>query len=117
MNNLCYNTDVNRTKEVIDMTGKKSQYKYKFSSIETNILTNNTRQEFKEYSTGPWINTHPFEIELDTKEIDLHVYIDITDMSEFTDDSDERMVTLGVIPSFNSLTDSCQKNNTKSIYG
>ena len=91
------------------MTEEKNQYKYKFSSMKTNLLTNDTRQEFKEYHAGLWINTYPFKVELDTKEIDLHVYIEITDMSEFTDDSDERIVTLGVIPSFNSLTDSCQE--------
>lgn len=91
------------------MTEGQNQYKYEFSSMKTNMLTNKTKQEFEEYYAGLWINTHPFKVELDTKEIDLHVYIDITDMPEFTDDSDKRIVTLGVIPSFNSLTDSCQE--------
>ena len=84
-------------------------YKYEFASMKTNTLADNTRQEFEEYNTNLWINTHPFRVELDTKEVDLHFYIEITDMSEFTDDSDECIVTLGVIPSFNSLTDSCQE--------
>lgn len=88
---------------------KKNQYKYEFSSMKTNMLYDDTRQEFEEYHVGLWINTHPFKVELDTKEVDLHVYIDIMDMSEFTDDSDECIVTLGVIPSFNSLTDNCQE--------
>ena len=91
------------------MTEKKDQCKYKFSNMKTNMLADKTKQEFKEYHSGLWINTHPFKVELDTKEVDLHLYIDITDMSEFTDDSDECMVTLGVIPGFNSLTDSCQE--------
>lgn len=91
------------------MTEEKKQYKYEFSSMKTNMLTDKTKQEFEEYYAGLWINTHPFKVELDTKEVDLHVYIDITDMSEFTDDSDERIVTLGVIPSFDSLTGSCQE--------
>lgn len=91
------------------MTEGKNQYKYEFSSMKTNMLTDKTKQEFEEYYAGLWINTRPFKVELDTKEVDLHVYIDITDMSEFTDDSNERIVTLGVIPSFDSLTDSCQE--------
>lgn len=91
------------------MTKEKNQYKYEFSSMKTNMLTDKTKQEFEEYHPNLWINTRPFKVELDTKEIDLHVYIDITDMSEFTDNSDEYIVTLGVIPSFNSLTDSCQE--------
>ena len=91
------------------MTEEKDQYKYEFSDMKTNILTDKTKQEFEEYYSGLWINVHPFKVELDTKEVDLHIYINITDMSEFTDDSDECIVTLGVIPNFNSLTDTCQE--------
>lgn len=91
------------------MTEEKKQYKYEFSSMKTNMLTDKTKQEFEEYYAGLWINTRPFKVELDTKEVDLHVYIEITDMSDFTDDSNERIVILGVIPSFDSLTDSCQE--------
>ena len=91
------------------MTEQKNQYKYEFSNMKTNTLTDEIKQEFKKYYANIWINTHSFKVELDTKEVDLHVYISITDMSEFTYDSDEYLVTLGVIPSFNSLTDSCQK--------
>lgn len=92
------------------MTEQKNQYKYEFSNIKTNLLTDKIKQEFKGYYESLWINTHSFKVELDTKEVDLHVYISITDMSEFTYDSDEYLVTLGVIPSFNSLTDSHQES-------
>lgn len=79
--------------------------KYKFNNITTNELD---KQTFNNFESGcddhVFINKNSFTVELDTKDIELHIYIQHIDMQEFTDDDNSQVVQLGVIPSFTSLS-------------
>lgn len=79
--------------------------KYEFDNITTNELDKQTFNNFENsYDDHIFINKKPFTVELDTKDIELHVYIQHIDMREFTDDDNLQVVQLGVIPSFTSLS-------------
>ena len=79
--------------------------KYKFDNISTQELDKQTCNNFEScYDDYTLINKEPFTVELDTKDIELHVYIRHIDIREFTDDDSSQVVQLGVIPSFNSLS-------------
>lgn len=83
----------------------KTSMKYEFDNITTNELDKQTFNNFENgYDDNTLINKEPFTVELDTKDIELHVYIRHIDMREFTDDDNSQVVQLGVIPSLNSLS-------------
>ena len=93
------------------MTTAKQKYNYNFCGISTNNeLTDRINNMFEEYYDGTLIKKKPFKVYLDTKEISLHTYIETTYMSEYSDDDNSCIVTLGVIPNFNSLTDKHKEN-------
>lgn len=93
------------------MTTSKQKYKYNLCGISTNgELTDKIKDMFEECYDGTLIKKEPFKVYLDTKEIALHTYIETTYMSEYSDDDNTCIVTLGVIPDFNSLTEKYQEN-------
>ena len=76
--------------------------KYEFAGISTEQYTD--IKNFIEYEdNGLIIETEPFTVELDDKEVKLHLYIEDLDMSEY-DNTDEHIISVGVIPSFDSLS-------------
>lgn len=93
------------------MTTEKQRHKYNFCGISTNNeLTDKIKGIFEEYYDGTLIKREPFKVYLDTKEVTLHTYIETTYMSEYSDDDNNYIVTLGVIPDFNSLTEKHKEN-------
>ena len=77
--------------------------KFEFSGMSTEQY--NDIKEFIEYQdNGLIIETVPFTVELEDKEIELYLYIEDLDMSEF-DTITDHIVSIGVIPSFDSLSE------------
>lgn len=84
--------------------------KYEFSGISTEQFNKNDREtKFTETYDGTLIENEPFTVELDSKEVKLHLYIEDTDMSEY-DDTKEHIITIGIVPAFESLTEEHQKD-------
>lgn len=82
---------------------------YEFAGISTEQYTD--IKEFIEYQDNELIiETVPFTVELEDKEVELYLYIEDLDMSEF-DTVTDHIVSIGVIPSFDSLS----KDNQESI--
>lgn len=82
----------------------EKQYKYNFCGFSTDKLTNETKNIFIERYDNILIKKYPFKVSLETKEIDVYTYIEVTDISEYIEDDNKYIVTLGIIPSFDSLT-------------
>lgn len=83
--------------------------KFEFSGISTDNFVD--IKEFIEYQdSGLIIETVPFTVELENKEVELYLYIEDLDMSEF-DTTTDHIVSIGVIPSFDSLS----KDNQEKI--
>lgn len=83
--------------------------KFEFSGISTEQYED--IKEFIEYQdNGLIIETVPFTVELENKEVELYLYIEDLDMAEF-DDTTDHVVSIGIIPSFDSLS----KDNQESI--
>ena len=77
--------------------------KYEFAGISTDNYTD--IKEFIEYQdSGLIIETVPFTVELESKEVELYLYIEDLDMSEY-DTTTDHIVSIGVIPSFDSLSE------------
>ena len=70
---------------------------------------NMTTEDFKED-----IKKTPFTVELENKEVELHIYIEDLDMGEYGEDTGH-YISIGVIPSYNSLSDD-NKNNIISQF-
>lgn len=82
---------------------------YEFSGISTEQYED--IKEFIEYQdSGLIIETVPFTVELEDKEVELYLYIEDLDMAEF-DTVTDHIVSIGVIPSFDSLS----KDNQEKI--
>lgn len=83
--------------------------KFEFSGISTEQYED--IKEFIEYQDqGLIIETVPFTVELENKEVELYLYIEDLDMSEY-DTVTDHVISIGVIPSFDSLS----KDNQEKI--
>ena len=82
--------------------------KYEFDGLKTEQFDPQDREQFHEGYNGILIDPESFTVELENKEVELHLYIEDIDMSEY-EDTQDHYVTLGVIPSFKSLSESNQQ--------
>lgn len=77
--------------------------KFEFSGMSTDNFVD--IKESREYQgSGLIIETVPFTVELENKEVELYLYIEDLDLSEF-DISTDHEISIGVIPSFDSLSE------------
>ena len=83
--------------------------KYEFDGISTEQFNEQDREtKFTETYDGILIEKEPFTVELD-KEVQLHLYIEDIDMSEY-EDSTDHIITIGVVPTFESLSEKHQQD-------
>lgn len=78
---------------------------YKFSTMTTEQFNEQDMDKFENYFDQVWISKEPFKVQLDSKDVDLHLFIEYMDLSEYMEDTQTQEVSIGIIPSFNSLTD------------
>ena len=82
--------------------------KFEFAGMSTDNYTD--IKEFIEYQdNGLTIETVPFTVELENKEVELYLYIEDLDMAEF-DTVTDHVISIGVIPSFDSLSEKNKEN-------
>ena len=82
-----------------------TEKQYKFSTMTTEQFNEKDMDNFTNHYDTIWISKEPFKVELDTKEIELHLFIEYLDMSEYTADCNTQEISIGVIPTFDSLSD------------
>ena len=82
-----------------------TEQQYKFSTMIAEQFNEQNMDNFTNYFDTLWISKEPFKVELDTKEIELHLFIEYLDMSEYTADCNTQEISIGVIPTFDSLSD------------
>lgn len=92
-----------------------AEKQYKFSTMTAEQFNEQDMDNFTNYFDTVWISKEPFTVELDTKEIELHLFIEHLDMSEYTADCNTQEISIGVIPTFNSLSDK-HKNDLLSQF-
>ena len=90
-----------------------TEQQYKFSTMTTEQFNEQDMDNFTNHFDTIWISKEPFKVQLDTKEIELHLFIEYLDMSEYTADCNTQEISIGVIPTFDSLSDK-NKNNILS---
>ena len=83
--------------------------KYEFDGISTEQFNEQDRELFTEYYDGILIEKDNFTVELDSKEVKLHLYIEHIDMSEY-EDTDDQIISIGVVPAFESLSEEHQQD-------
>lgn len=88
--------------------------KYEFDGISTEQFNEKDRELFTEYYDGTLVEKDSFTVELDDKEIKLHLYIRDIDMSEY-DDTEEHIILIGVVPTFESLSEKNQQHYLKQF--
>lgn len=77
--------------------------KFEFAGMSTDNFVD--IKEFIEFQdSGLMIETVPFTVELENKEVELYLYIEDLDMSEY-DTTTDHVISIGVIPSFDSLSE------------
>ena len=80
--------------------------KYEFNGLTTETLTELDKEAFKEIYETVLIKTIPFTVELENKTVELHTFIEDIDLAELGDeDTTDHVITIGIIPSFNSLSE------------
>lgn len=78
--------------------------KFEFSGMSTDNFVD--IKEFLEYQdSGLMVETVPFTVELENKEVELYLYIEDLDMSEYDTTTTDHVISIGVIPSFDSLSE------------
>ena len=82
-----------------------TEQQYKFSTMTAEQFNEKDMDNFTNHFDTIWISKEPFKVQLDTKEIELHLFIEYLDMSEYTADCNTQEISIGVIPTFNSLSD------------
>ena len=82
-----------------------TEQQYKFSTMTAEQFNEKDMDNFTNHFDTIWISKEPFKVELDTKEIELHLFIEYLDMSECIADCNTQEVSIGVIPTFDSLSD------------
>lgn len=83
--------------------------KYEFDGISTEQFNETDRELFTESYDGTLIENSSFTVELENKNVELHIYIEDVDMSEY-EDSEDHVITLGVVPNFDSLSEKHQED-------
>lgn len=78
---------------------------YKFSTMTTEQFSEQAMNNFENYFEQVWISKEPFTVQLNSKNIDLHLFIQHIDLSEYTEYMQLHEISIGIIPSFNSLTE------------
>ena len=92
-----------------------AEKQYKFSTMTAEQFNEQDMDNFTNYFDTVWISKEPFTVELDTKDIKLHLFIEYLDMSECIADCNTQYVSIGVIPTFDSLSDK-HKNDILSQF-
>ena len=92
-----------------------TEQQYKFSTMTTEQFNEQDMDNFTNHFDTIWISKEPFKVQLDTKEIELHLFIEYLDMSECIADCNTQEISIGVIPTFNSLSDK-HKNDLLSQF-
>ena len=82
-----------------------TEQQYKFSTMTAERFDEKDMDNFTNHFDTIWISKEPFKVQLDTKEIELHLFIEYLDMSEYTADCNTQEISIGVIPTFDSLND------------
>ena len=82
---------------------------YEFDGMSTEQFNPQDRELFTEYYNGVLVEKEPFTVELDDKEVQLHLYIEHIDMSEYKD-TDDQIISIGVVPAFESLSEKHQED-------
>ena len=82
-------------------------YKYEFNGISTNGEPN--RDLFTEMYDNILIKNKTFTVELEDKEVELHIFIEDIDMAEF-DNCVDHIISIGVVPAFKSLSKKHQED-------
>lgn len=78
--------------------------KFEFDGMSTDNYVD--IKEFLEYQDRELIiETVPFTVELENKEVELYLYIEDLDMSEYDTSTTDHVISIGVIPSFDSLSE------------
>lgn len=86
------------------MKGNVKMSKFEFNGISTEQYED--IKEFIEYQDrGLIIETVPFTVELENKEVELYLFIEDLDMSEYDTTITDHVISIGVIPSFDSLSE------------
>ena len=83
--------------------------RYEFNGISTEQFNEQDRELFTEHCEEYLIEKEPFTVELDSKEVKLHLYIEDLDMAEYGDGTEEHVITIGVVPAFESLSEKHQQ--------
>ena len=63
-----------------------TEQQYKFSTMATEQFNEQDMDNFTNQFETIWISKEPFKVELDTKESELHVFIEYLDMSGYIAD-------------------------------
>ena len=92
-----------------------TEKQYKFSTMTAEKFDEKDMDNFTNHFDTIWISKEPFKVQLDTKEIKLHLFIEYLDMSECIADCNTQEVSIGVIPTFDSLSDK-HKNDLLSQF-
>ena len=92
-----------------------TEKQYKFNTMTTEQFNEKDMDNFTNHYDTIWISKEPFKVELDTKEIELHLFIEYLNMSECIADCNTQEVSIGVIPTFDSLSDK-HKNDLLSQF-
>ena len=92
-----------------------TEQQYKFSTMTAERFDEKDMDNFTNHFDTIWISKEPFKVQLDTKEIELHLFIEYLDMSEYTADCNTQEISIGVIPTFDSLSDK-HKNDLLSQF-
>lgn len=82
-----------------------TEQQYKFSTMTAERFDEKDMDNFTNHFDTIWISKEPFKVQLDTKEIELHLFIEYLDMSEYMADCNTQEISIGVIPTFDSLSD------------
>ena len=69
-----------------------TEKQYKFSTMTAERFNEQDMNNFTNHFDTIWISKEPFTVELDTKKIKLHLFIEYLDMSECIADEKERML-------------------------
>ena len=92
-----------------------TEQQYKFSTMTAERFDEKDMDNFTNHFDTIWISKEPFKVQLDTKEIELHLFIEYLDMSECIADCNTQEISIGVIPTFDSLSDK-HKNDLLSQF-
>ena len=92
-----------------------TEKQYKFSTMTTEQFNEKDMDNFTNHYDTIWISKEPFKVQLNTKEIELHLFIEYLDMSEYIADCNTQEISIGVIPTFDSLSDK-HKNDLLSQF-